>query len=333
MKWSDLDKEEKLISLRNTTEKIKFQLHIIEKDWWVVQTLRLISQMDIANQIVFKGGTSLSKAWGIIDRFSEDVDLAINREFFGFSGDISRTQVRKMKFVSNEYLSNNFLSTLQKAFDNTGIKDVHLAVVDKRDSDDDPVKIEVLYPSVTDYSAYVKPRVLLEIGSRSMMEPSSLRSFRSMIGESFSEQPFADEPVCMPCINPERTILEKLFLLHEEHQRPVEKMLINGKKRPAYDICQIAKTPFGDKAVADKELYRTIVAHRERFTKISGVDYTTHFPPNLNPIPPAELLPKWKQDYEQVRNNMIVGESPEFEQLIAEIQRLCERINYKTTPN
>jgi len=77
-------------------------LHIIEKDWWVVQTLRLISQMNIAEHLVFKGGTSLSKAWGAIDRFSEDIDLAINRELFGFSGDISRTQVGKLKDVSSK---------------------------------------------------------------------------------------------------------------------------------------------------------------------------------------------------------------------------------------
>jgi len=73
--------------------------------------------------------------------------------------------------------------------------------------------------------------------------------------------------------------------------------------------------------------YKTIVAHRERFTKISGVDYTSHFPPTLNPIPPSEIMEKWKEDYEKVQLNMIVGESPEFEELIDEIKRLTERIN------
>jgi len=165
-----------------------------------------------------------------------DIDLSINREFFGFSGNISRTQVRKMKFVSNEYISNDFLTTLQKAFVDAGIKDVHLAVVDKRDSDDDPVKIEVVYPAVTNYSAYVQPRVLLEVGSRSMMEPATERSFRSMIGENHPNQPFADNDVVMLCINPERTVLEKLFLLHEEHQRPIEKMKVEGRSRHFYDI-------------------------------------------------------------------------------------------------
>ena len=60
MKWSKLDLEEKQLILLNTKNKVKFPLHIIEKDWWVVQTLRLVSQMDIAEHLVFKGGTSLS---------------------------------------------------------------------------------------------------------------------------------------------------------------------------------------------------------------------------------------------------------------------------------
>lgn len=327
MKWTELNLEERRTILVNARKNIKLPLYIIEKDWWVVQTLRLISSLDISEHLVFKGGTSLSKAWGLIDRFSEDIDLAINREFFGFSGDISRTQVGKLKDASSKYLSNDFFSSMQKAFDNAGIRDVRLSVVDRRDPDDDPVKIEVVYPTVTEYSDYVQSRVLLEIGSRSLMEPSTVRSFRSMIGETFAELPFADENVSIRCVNPERTFLEKLFLLHEEHQRPKEKMIIKGKSRHFYDIYRIAQTEYIDKAITDSELYKSIVTHRERFTKLGGVDYTSHFPPNLNPIPPAELMPDWKKDYAEIQGQMIAGESPSFDKLMDELKIILERIN------
>ena len=327
MKWSELDLEEKQTILLNSRKKVKFPLYLIEKDWWVVQTLRLISQMDIAKHIVFKGGTSLSKAWGLIDRFSEDIDLAINREFFGFSGDISRTQVGKLKDVSSEYISNDFLFSLQKAFNDAEIKNVRLLVVDRKSPDDDPVKIEVIYPSVTEYSAYVQPRVLLETGSRSLIEPSTLRSFRSMIGQTFPDLPFADTDVHIRCVNPERTFLEKLFLLHEEHQRPREKMKIKGKSRHIYDIYQITQTDYADKAITDKELYKSIVAHRERFTKIGGVDYASHFPPTLNPIPAAELMPEWEKDYAEFQGQMISGENISFDRLIQELRRITDTIN------
>ncbi len=290
MKWTELSLEERRTILLNGRKNVKLPLYIIEKDWWVVQSLRLISRMDVAKNVVFKGGTSLSKAWGLIDRFSEDIDLAIDREFFGFSGNISRTQVGKLKDASNKYISNDFLLSLQREFDNEGFHDVNLSVVDRKDPDDDPVKIEVGYPTVTEYSGYVQSRVLLEIGSRSLMEPATVRSFRSMIGATFPGLPFADEEVYFRCVNPERTFLEKLFLLHEEHQRPKEKIIIKGKSRHFYDIYRIAQTEYADKAIADKELYKSIVAHREQFTKLGGVDYTSHFPPNLNPIPPLELM-------------------------------------------
>jgi predicted nucleotidyltransferase component of viral defense system len=328
MKWSELDMDEKQMVLRNTRKKVKFPLYIIEKDWWVVQTLRFVSQMDIAEHIVFKGGTSLSKAWKLIDRFSEDIDLAINREFFGFSGDISQTQVGKLKDASSKYISNDFLISLQKAFDDTGIKDVRLMVVDEKAPDDDPVKIAVVYPTLTKYSDYVQPRVLLEIGSRSMIEPATLCSFRSMIGQAYPEQPFADKDVSIRCVNPERTFIEKLFLLHEEHQRPKEKMKIKGKSRHFYDIYRIAQTEYIDKAIADKELYKSIVAHRERFNKLSGVDYTSHFPPNLNPIPPTELMPEWERDYREIQGQMLVGENVEFKRLLNDMERIMKRINF-----
>jgi len=72
----------------------------IEKDWWVVQTIAIVFRMSAAPYLVFKGGTSLSKAWGIIDRLSEDVDLALSREFLGFPGNISATQVTKLRDAS-----------------------------------------------------------------------------------------------------------------------------------------------------------------------------------------------------------------------------------------
>ena len=328
MNWYRLSYSEKQEVLSAVAAKVGLPTFVVEKDWWVVQTLRLITQMDIAEQIVFKGGTSLSKAWGLINRFSEDIDLAINREFLGYSGDISRTQVGKLKDASNKYLSNNFLDNLRKMFVDAGFENVKLDVVDIKNPDDDPVKIEVVFPVVAQYSSYVQPRVLLEIGSRSLMEPSTACKFRSMIGDSFSDRIFADENIEICCVNPERTFLEKLFLLHEEHQRPREKMSIQGKSRHLYDIYKISQTPFAEKAINDKVLYDSIVAHRERFTKLGGVDYKLHYPPNLKPIPPEDLLPIWQNDFNDLTNNMIIDKDISFVEVLDAIIQISNSINY-----
>ena len=328
MNWYKLSHNEKQEVLSAVAEKLGLPAFVIEKDWWVVQTLRLITQMDISDQIVFKGGTSLSKAWGLIDRFSEDIDLAINHEFFGFIGNISRTQVGKLKDASNKYLRNDFLNNLRKIFIAAGLEDIQLNVVDIKDPDDDPVKIAVVFPVVAQYSSYVQPRVLLEIGSRSLMEPYTVRKFRSMIGDSFPNKIFADENIDVCCVNPERTFLEKLFLLHEEHQRPREKMSIQGKSRHLYDIYKISQTPFAEEAIKNKELYHSIVSHRARFSKLGGVDYTSHYPPNLNPIPPEDLLSIWQNDYNELSNNMITGEEISFSEVLNVIIQISNAINH-----
>lgn len=89
----------------------------VEKDWWVSRTLNIIFQMSIANHLVFKGGTSLSKAWKLINRFSEDIDLAIDKEFFdGFKGEISKAQISKLRKVAGVYTTGTFFKELQEAF-------------------------------------------------------------------------------------------------------------------------------------------------------------------------------------------------------------------------
>lgn len=204
--------KDKKAVLEEVRKSLRLPIASIEKDWWVLQTLRLVFEMDFSKYMVFKGGTSLSKAWNLIERFSEDVDLGLSWEFFGFPSDISRTQVRtKLRKRSNEYLSRNFRDALLKSFHDHGIKDVGVMSAEEGDPDQDPVKIAVYYPQVTEQSANIEPKVMLEIGSRSMREPFTSREFRSFVGEAFPGRDFADDNISVPCVNPERTFLEKLL--------------------------------------------------------------------------------------------------------------------------
>lgn len=102
--FGNLKKTEKKEILERLTDEIKQPVVSIEKDWWVVQTLRLIFEMDCAGSLVFKGGTSLSKAWGLIERFSEDIDLALDRKFLGFDNELSNQQIKKLRRASFAYI-------------------------------------------------------------------------------------------------------------------------------------------------------------------------------------------------------------------------------------
>lgn len=325
MNFYELPVKSKIELFEEIQKSIKLPLASIEKDWWVVQTLRLIYQMEAAKQLLFKGGTSLNKAWNLIERFSEDIDLALNREFLGFPESVSRTQVSKLRKASLDYLSGSFLTELTEQFLDSGFKEVDIKLGEIKSPDQDPLIFEIYYPTITEQSEYVESKILVEVGSRSMSEPFTTKLISSMVGEHFAGQRFADSPIEIPCVNPERTYLEKLFLLHEEFQRPAEKVRVNRLSRHLYDIYKISQTDYGK--LQDKGLFKSIVRHREHFSKIGGVDYESHFPPNLNPIPPDNLLDRWKNDYKTMRNEMIYGESPSFEELIKSIERIVTDIN------
>jgi len=327
MTFNKLPVKNKLELFEEIQKSVRLPLASIEKDWWVVQTLRLIYQMDAAGYLLFKGGTSLNKAWKLIERFSEDIDLALNREFLGFPERMSRSQISRLRKASFDYLSKPFFTELKKQFMDSGFKDVEIQLGEIKSPDQDPLIFEIYYPAITEKSQYVEPKILVEIGSRSLSEPFTVKGFSSMVGEHFVGQSFADSPIEIPCVNPERTYLEKMFLLHEEFQRPAEKVRVNRLSRHLYDIYKISQTDYGKIAIRDKGLFESVVKHRKHFSRVGGVDYHSHFPPNLNPIPPDNLRKQWKADYQTMQREMIYGDSPDFEELIKSIEKIVAVIN------
>ncbi|MEI7526899.1 MAG: nucleotidyl transferase AbiEii/AbiGii toxin family protein [Mariniphaga sp.] len=185
--------------------------------------------------------------------------------------------------------------------------------------------IEIYYPSIVNPDRYVQPRVLVEIGSRSLREPFSIRSIYSIIDEHSKGKTFADDSIEIPTVNPERTFLEKVFLLHEEFQKPVEKIRVVRLSRHLYDLERIMDTDYGKVAMEDKLLYHTIVEHRRTINRIRGIDYANHSPDHIYFLPPKELLNDWKKDYETMQESMIYGTSLPFEKLIERMEELKNR--------
>ena len=301
----------------------------VEKDWWVCRTLDIIFKMDIGKQLVFKGGTSLSKAWKLIHRFSEDIDLAIDKEFFeGFRGDISREQITSLRKESGAYTTGTFFEELKEEFRKKGFNSLEFIVVEAIDSDQDPRIIEIYYPNIiSPPTEYVLPRVQIEISCRSLREPFSIQKFGSFVDEVYADREFTEPLFEVPTVNPERTFLEKLFLLHEEFHRPQEKMRVDRLSRHLYDVYHLTKAGVAERAINDKELYETIVDHRYKFSRVGGVDYNFHNPKLLNPIPPESVIEAWKADYAKMKEDMIYEENkPSFEDLINNLKDLKARL-------
>ncbi len=327
--WHQLSAKDKQDIFNEVSAKKNLPAAAVEKDWWVVRTLELVFLSSIADHTIFKGGTSLSKAWNLIDRFSEDIDLALDRKFLGFDKTdqvMTGSQVSKLRKRSFKFISETYFPEIREAFKSAGF-DVSVQIGEYKDGDQDPLTVEIHYPSVTDPIDYLQPRVLIEMGSRSLMESYTLKSFSSLVGENYKGREFADLPITIPTVNPERTFLEKIFLLHEEHQMPLEKMQIKRKSRHLYDLEKLMDTNYGKQALQNKDLYYTIVKHRSKFSKLSGVDYSRHSPGKINPIPPKELLGAWEKDYKEMQQNMFYRESLAFDDLMKRIKELKARIN------
>ena len=301
----------------------------VEKDWWVSRTLNIIFQMDIAAHLVFKGGTSLSKAWKLINRFSEDIDLAIDKEFFeGYKGDISRTQIGKLRKEAGQYTTGTLFAELQEAFRARSFDELDFKVVDSGEGDQDPRIIEIHYPNIIPQpTAYLLPRVQIEISCRSLREPFTPQQFGALVDEYYAGRDFAESLFTVPTVNPERTFLEKLFLLHEEFHRPPEKMRVDRLSRHLYDIHHLTKAGIAERAISDKELYETIVAHRYKFSRVGDVDYNLHHPKTLNPIPVEEKMAEWKADYAKMMEEMIYEENKtSFDDLINNLSELRSKL-------
>jgi len=291
----------------------------VEKDWWVCRTLEIIFQMPIAKHLVFKGGTSLSKAWRLINRFSEDIDLAIDREFFeGFKGDLSKSKITKLRKEAGAYTTGTFFEELQDEFQRKGFTDLDFKFIEAQDSDQDPRVLEIYYPNIMNVdSEYILPRVQLEISCRSLREPFTVKSFGSLVDEFYSGKEFVEPLFEVPTVDAERTFLEKVFLLHEEFHRPADKMRVDRLSRHLYDIYHLTKAGVAERAISDKELYETIVAHRFKFSRVGEVNYNLHNPKSLNPIPPTAVIADWESDYVKMREDMIYDEvKPSFANLI-----------------
>jgi hypothetical protein len=206
------------------------------------------------------------------------------------------------------------------------IPDVTLSVQDFNDFDTDPLVIELNYKALTDQSAYIQPRVLIEIGSRSLMEPFEERDIQSLVGKQYSEQSFADRPIAIPTVLPKRTFLEKIFLLHEEFQKPAEHIRVDRLSRHLYDLEKLMDTDHGKEAIVDDELYNSIIAHRKKFNIVRGIEYKNHRKDNVNFIPPEEILKDWEKDYQTMQESMIYGETLSFDKLIKRLEKLRERL-------
>lgn len=331
--WQNNTIEDRLYMLQKATkDHVGMNQLAVEKDWWVMVTLGALFQTECADSLIFKGGTSLSKGFGIIERFSEDIDLSISRSFFGIDK-TSKSQREKLRKMSRTYIHETLSKQLAEQLCVMGVKDfrienvTHLPDSDGNpvpvDSDKDPVVILLHYNSIVeDVVDYIPPRVKIEISCLSMDEPTEERGIQSYIADSFPDEDHT--LVKINTVLPTRTFLEKIFLLAEEFQKI--KPRYARMSRHLYDLERLMDSQYGKDAIEDCELYDAIIEHRRTYYALKYVDYDTHNPSKISFIPPADVMQQWKDDYADMQRFFIYGNSLSFGELIERITQLQARV-------
>lgn len=329
MKYTDLSADEQREVIQRVQAENRLQLQIIEKDWWVTAVLRALFSLPYSEHISFKGGTNLSKCWNLIERFSEDADIAIDREYLGFGGTLSKTQISdKLRRAACSFVRETLQYDLAEKLIENGVSadkfkvNVNITPV----TTTDPEIIEVEYQSAFNTLPYIRSKVIIEVSGRSMNEPVVSVGVSSFIDDVFTNAPFAEPKFDVRAVVPERTFLEKVFLLHEEFSKPSGMIRTERMSRHLYDIAQMMDTPIVERALLDENLYKTVIDHRRMFIGLKGFDYSTLLPQTLSIVPHGEIREQWKEDYKVMQETMIYGDSPSFDELIIKIQALNDRI-------
>ena len=322
--WLKLSEKRRLEILNQVNNQTGLPTDAIEKDWWVTITLKAIFSSKFAQHLVFKGGTSLSKAYNLIERFSEDIDLSIDRTILGFEGELSKTQIKKLRKASGNFIVGEFKEELINQLEKLGVNNdtYNLIFDDEIDDTSDPHRIELEYNSIVEPGEYIPQRVIIELGARALLEPNEQKTIQSIIGQIYPEQAFTIQQFEVIVVVPTKTFLEKIMLLHEEFLKPIENIRHYRMSRHLYDIEKLMDHDYGKEAIKNKELFETLVQHRSKYTPIRGISYDLHTPQTINFIPPAEVTEFWKKDYQAMQEFMIYGETLEFEELIERLKEL-----------
>ena len=329
MKFIDIPADRQRQAINNVALKTELPPSSIEKDWWVTQVLKALHTLPYAEHIAFKGGTSLSKCWNLIARFSEDIDIALSREFLGFGGELSKTQISdKLRRAACSFVRGKMQYDVKEALLALGIRqDVFsVDVVITPVTTVDPEVITVTYQSLYDVSPYIKNTVKLEISGRSMVDPVEKKFINAAIDAHFPNAPFAEEPFEVNAVIPERTFLEKVFLLHEEFHKDVVR--VERMSRHVYDLVMMmdSERKIADRAVNNEELYRTVLEHRRKFIGLKGFNYDELYTDTLCIVPGNEIAERWQEDYKFMGEHMIYGPVHSFEELVEKMTLLNDKI-------
>lgn len=316
---------------------------IIEKDFWVCWSLRRLFGLPkgTAASLVFKGGTSLSKAFGAIRRFSEDIDLSFDRAELGYTGDrdpekegISKKQAARLidDLVGDveRHIAEKLLPALRAAIVEQLGEPANGEWTLEIDASDAQI-VNFHYPTalpVAEYEgmAYITPRVKFELGARGDPWPTEERVIRPYAADDYPD--FFEHPdTSVTVLSARRTFWEKATALHAEAHRPADSPTLQYFSRHYYDLAMLLDTAEGQAATSDFDLLAQVAKHKATFFRSGWASYDAAKPGTLRLMPDEARVKDLRGDYRAMAPMMFDETPPSFDDILAKIAVLQETIN------
>jgi hypothetical protein len=296
----------------------------VEKDFWICWMLMVIFEHpDLSAVLRFKGGTSLSKCFSAINRFSEDIDLILDWDALKIENPkAKRTNSQQDKFnkqvnvLAQQYIRDALLPMLQVACE--GYCNVNIAA-------DDPHTINVQYPSIFP-AGYLRPEIRLEIGPLAEMVPYSQYAVTSYAAE-INPQVFKQSSVVVHAIKPERTFWEKVTILHAETHRPEGKPHLDRYARHYYDVHQMLGTDIERIALENLALLEEVVAFKTQFYPSAWAHYDLAVLPSIRLVPDDKIVADLRKDYVAMEDMFFGTKRPAFDDIIHELAAFEEKLH------
>jgi hypothetical protein len=335
--FAKLSPEERRLFFEGTGISRNMQGPIVEKDFWVCWTLKeLFALPTIGEHLIFKGGTSLSKVFKVIERFSEDIDVSIDRSFLGFSGanepEAGKSGKEKQRRIEALRLAcqQKIATELQPALE-TAIKSKIRGGENwsLRPDEVDPDRQTLLFEYPTsfarDTSAYIRRAVKIEMGARSDHWPCETKTITPSVAEQFP-QGFRQPNCAVKVLSVERTFWEKATILHAEFHRPADKAMPERFSRHYCDFYELIRK--GVSATANLDLLARVAEHKKLFFKSCWANSGTAAKGTLRIAPPEFRLKALREDYAKMQQ-MFFGEPPEFDEMLEVLRRWEAEFNRK----
>lgn len=323
---SDNDRRE---LFRNTADKMGLNDAIVEKDFWVCFTLDyLFHRSPWKESITFKGGTSLSKAFHLISRFSEDIDLILDWRVLGYGKDEpweKRSNTKQDAFNKEAnaraevFLSETFCPAVKSGLSQEIGCEANVYIDEK-----DKQTVIFAYPHLFTNTATLQV-IRLEIGALAAWTPAKTAQIEPYAAKYYPKI-FEQKETAILTVAPERTFWEKATILHHEANRPEHLEMPQRYSRHYYDLYRMAATPVKEAAFSRLDLLKKVVDFKMKFYPRSWAKYPEAVPGTLKLLPPEYRFAALETDYNSMQD-MLYGDIPTFETVIAAVQELEKEIN------